>query len=96
MKERLNQEELTRILEQHQLYLKGKEGGLRVNLFCKDLTGLDFSGFNLRWACLAYSDLSGANFTDCRMKGIDLSNSNLTGANLSNLDLTDSNYTELD
>ena len=69
----MEQSELNLILEQHKLFLDGKEGK-RANLIGADLTG----------ANLKNADLQGAN-----LQGANLTGANLTGANLSNAILPD-------
>ena len=74
----MEQSELKDILEQHKLWLDGKEGK-RANLIGADLTG----------ANLKNADLQGANLTGANLTGANLTGANLTGANLSNAILPD-------
>ena len=92
----MTQEELDKIIEQHQHWLKedceGWEGmmaNLRwANLRWADLSDANLSGANLRWANLRWAnlsgaDLSGANLRWANLSGADLSGADLSGANLS-------------
>lgn len=68
------------ILEKHNKWLSGEDGGERANLSGADLCGANLAyanlyGANLREANLSYADLCGAN----------LSEANLCGANLKNI-----------
>ena len=51
--------ELKKILELHEKWLNGEEGGERANL----------SGANLRWANLSGANLSGANLSGANLTG---------------------------
>ena len=82
----MTQQELDKIVEQHQHWLKEDcEGweGMRANLYEADLTGADLTG-----ADLTRANLTGANLTEA-----DLTEANLTGANLTRADLTRANLT---
>ena len=81
----INQEELNKILKEHELWLKG-EGGKRANLKDIDLSYSNLKNANLKNANLSNTDLRCAN-----LKYADLSNANLKNANLSNADLSYSN-----
>ena len=72
----MTQQELDKIVEQHQHWLKEDcEGweGMKA-----DLSGANLKGANLRWADLRWANLEGAN-----LRGADLEGANLYGANLS-------------
>ena len=77
----ISQEELKKILKEHELWLKG-EGGK-----CADLSNVDLSYTNLRYTNLKYVDLSKANLSYADLRFIDLSNGNLKGADLEYTDL---------
>ena len=70
----MTQEELEKIVQQHQHWLKEDCEGW------EDMMA-DLRGANLRWADLREADLSGAD-----LRGADLSGANLSGANLSEAD----------
>jgi len=83
----MNSTELKLVLELHEKWLNGLEGGERANL-----TGVDLSNANLRcanlgkailrFANLSESDLIHANLSDANLIGASLSDANLIGANL--------------
>ena len=77
------EEELNRILEDHEMWLKG-EGGRRANLNNADLRDADLMGADLNYANLSYANLRGAD-----LRGADLRGANLNYANLNNADLRD-------
>ena len=73
----MSPEQLKEILDNHKMWLAGKEGGKRANLIDANLEGADLRGADLRGA-----DLSGAD-----LRGADLSGANLSGADLRGADL---------
>ena len=78
----INQEELKKILQKHEMWLKGEEGGERANLKNAYLSYASLRGINLSYADLSYANLSGAYLWDADLIDVDLS-----GANLKNADL---------
>ena len=105
--EKITEEELKEILEQHKLWLdSNKKKGKRANLSGVNLTDANLYCVNLRRADLSDADLSGAdlrraNLTDANLTGADLRRANLTGAylfyaNLTGADLTRANLTGAD
>ena len=73
----ITQEELNKIAEQHQHWLKEDCEGwedMRADLSRADLSGADLSGANLSWANLSRADLSGADLSGADLSGADLSN----------------------
>ena len=98
--EKITEEELREILEQHKLWLDSNETeGKCADLSDADLSGADLSdadlsgvnlyGADLRCADLSGADLSGAILTGADLTSVDLFAANLTGANLTNANLTD-------
>ena len=100
----LTTEQLKEILDLHQKWLNGEEGGAKANLRCADLRGADLrgadlrgadlSGANLRCADLRCADLRGADLRGANLRGVnlrraDLRGADLRGANLSGADLLD-------
>lgn len=89
------------ILRLHSLWVTGKEGGSRANLFgadlrgtdlsCVNLSGADLSGVNLSGADLRGSNLYNANLSRADLRGADLSDANLSDANLRDAKLSDAN-----
>ena len=57
----INQEELNKILKEHELWLKG-EGGKRA-----DLSNVDLSNVDLRYADLRYADLSNTDLSNIKI-----------------------------
>ena len=93
----MSPEQLKEILDNHEMWLAGKEGGKRADLrdadleradlrnaklIGADLRGADLEGADLRGADLRYADLEGAD-----LRGADLSGANLRGADLERADL---------
>ena len=63
----MNKKELSEVLENHEMWLKKEEGGVRADL-CD--------------AYLRYANLRGANLRDADLRGADLRGADLRGANL--------------
>ena len=78
---------LNEILQKHEMWLKGEEGGECADLSGADLRYTDLSGVDLRGADLRYADL----------RGSDLRHANLRCTNLSDVDLryADLRYADL-
>ena len=104
-------EELNEILEKHEIWLRGEEGGERADLWDTDLRGFDLIDINLSGADLRNSDLGDANlmyadlkyadlkYTDLsytNLSDADLRGANLMGANLSNTNLSDTDLSDAD
>ena len=90
----MTREELDKIFERHQHWLKKDcEGweGMKANLYGANLRGVNLSGVNLSWANLNRADLSWAN-----LRWADLRDANLRGANLSFADLRGANLSDAD
>ena len=100
----INQEELNKILKEHELWLKG-EGGKCADLSYADLIYANLSNANLEYANLEYADLSyvdltyanltHADLTYADLIHTDLSYSNLKDANLSNANLSNANLKDV-
>ena len=86
----INQEELNKILKEHELWLKG-EGGKRANLRRADLSNANLNHTNLMHADLKYADLSYANLRGADLRGANLRRANLEDADLSYSNLSNSN-----
>ena len=80
-------EELNEILEKHEIWLRGEEGGERADLWDTDLRGFDLIDINLSGADLRNSDLGDANLMYADLKYADLKYTNLSYTNLSDADL---------
>ena len=96
----MTQEELDKIIEQHQHWLKEdcegwedmkadlRDANLRgANLYCANLRGADLSGANLHGANLHGTNLSEADLSRANLHGANLRGANLSEANLSEADL---------
>lgn len=91
----INQEELNKILKEHELWVKGK-GGKRANLRCANLENADLEYVNLKYADLKYAnlsntDLSNADLRYTNLRCVDLRYTDLRYTNLSHADLSYSN-----
>ena len=98
---KINDEELRKILNLHEKWLRGEENGIRADLSWTDLKDMDLSYANLTAANLdytilensdlSYSFLSRANLSCANLKNANLSYTNLDHANFLNACLTDVN-----
>ncbi len=75
---KIGKDELQKILRRHELWVCGEPRGQKAKL-----SGMDFSGVNLRDCCLAGAEFYGANLRRAILMSADLSNANLDGADLS-------------
>ena len=94
----MSQEELNKIVEQHQHWLKEDCEGwedMRANLSEADLCGANLSGANLRRADLSGAKLCRANLSEADLSEADLCGANLCRANLSEADLSGANQFRL-
>ena len=71
----MTKEDLDKVLENHKLWIHGKEGGQRANLSgenlrCADLRDANLKGANLRCANLSNADLRNADFTNAKLMQI--------------------------
>ena len=90
----MTQEELDKIIEQHQHWLKKDCEGwedMRADLSEANLSWANLSDANLSWANLRGANLSMANLSIAKLIGADLSEANLSEANLSWANLSDAN-----
>ena len=95
----MTQEELDKIVEQHQHWLKEDCEGwedMRADLSMKDLSGLNLESANLKFADLESANLKSANlkFADlesANLKCADLESANLKCANLGSANLESAN-----
>lgn len=77
---RVSQIELDRIVARHQLWLDQKTGGALANFSGRDLGGLKFGRWDLRYASFAGANLSGIHATDTRFCYCDFTAADLSGA----------------
>lgn len=74
----MTQDELDKILDAHQKWLKGEEGGV-----CADLKSVDLSGADLGHVNLSGADLRSVNLHGVNLSRVNLFQTNLRSANLS-------------
>lgn len=77
---RVSQAELDRIVARHQLWLDRKTGGALANFSGRDLSGLKFGRWDLRYASFAGANLSGIHATETRFCYCDFTTADLSGA----------------
>src|SRR5229473_763238 len=83
-----NGKTLAEILEAHERFFRGKEGGVRADLTGAELSRMDLSGTNLSGAILRNANLEGTDLRRAKLPGADLSAANLRKADLRNTDMT--------
>ena len=83
----MSPEQLKEILDNHKMWLAGKEGGKRADLRFADLEDADLRGANLRDADLRGADLRGADLRYANLRYADLRGANLRDADLRGADL---------
>ena len=82
----MTKKELKVILDKHNLWLEGREGGVRA-----DLEGAYLIGANLKNTNLEYANLIGTNLIGTNLEGANLYGANLKGATLIDANLEDAN-----
>ena len=95
----MTQEELDKIVEQHQHWLKEDCEGwkdMRANLTRANLAGADLTRANLAGANLTRAYLTGANLTDANLARANLARADLTRANLTGANLYEANLEDAD
>ena len=75
-------EEIKDVLDSHQKWINGEDGGKRANLREADLREADLSGANLHLANLSEANLRGAHLRGANLRGADLRGADLRGADL--------------
>ena len=83
----MDQNELRVVLEKHQKWLRGEEGGERANLQRADLQRADLQMADLQMADLQWADLQRADLQGAYLQGADLQRAYLRGADLQGADL---------
>src|SRR6266481_1839862 len=93
-----NGKSLADILEAHERFFSGKDGGIRADLTGANLSHADLSGGNFTGAILRNANLEGSDLRKAKLPGADLSGADmgvailretdLTGADLSGVDLS--------
>src|SRR6185437_11698768 len=85
-------EEIVRIFEAHERWLKKQGGGMRADLTFQDLSGANLQGIVLRAAKLTGCDLSFARLAGADLRQCDLFSADLHGADLTEADLRGANF----
>ena len=83
----MTDENIKKIIKEHEKWLKGTGKGARANLRGADLYGADLREANLRGADLREANLSGADLYGANLSGADLCGADLRGADLRGADL---------
>src|SRR2546428_12285194 len=84
-----NGKTLAEILEAHERFFRGKDGGARADLTGTDLSRMDLSGANLSGAILRNANLEGTDLRRGKLTGADLSAANPPKAGLPHTDMTE-------
>ena len=79
--------EIKKVLDSHQKWINGEDGGERAHMRLADLRGANLRGADLREANLSGVDLSGADLSGADIRGADLCRADIRGANLQSADL---------
>ena len=83
----ISEKELKEKLELHRKWLRGEEGGIKLDLRNTDLRHADLRQVDLRCAKLNNSDLRNSNLYEASLKGANLNNVDLRYADLESADL---------
>lgn len=83
----MTNDELKKIIEKHEKWLKDQEGGEHANLSCANLRDANLSCANLRGANLYCANLCGTDLRGTNLYGADLRGAALCGADLCGTDL---------
>ena len=75
-----NGKSVAAILEAHERFFSGKEGGARADLAGANLSRADFTKINLAGAILRNANLEGSDLRGARLPGADLSGARLRKA----------------
>ena len=86
----------TEQLELHAKWLRGDDGGQRLDLYGADLRGADLRGADLRDANLRDANLYGADLRGAYLNDADLYGADLRGADLRDADLRDAYLNDAD
>ena len=95
----MTQEELDKIVEQHQHWIKEDCEGwkdMKADLSRADLSAANLRGANLLGAKLSRANLSRADLSRADLSAADLSGANLLGADLSGANLSEANLSRAD
>src|SRR5258708_40093534 len=81
-----NGKTLAEILEAHERFFRGKEGGVRADLTGAELSRMDLSGTNLSGAILRNANLGGTDLRRAKLPRADVAASKLRNPDLRNAD----------
>jgi len=89
---KISQQELDEILDRHEAFADGRQGGERAKLGMYDMSYLDFtgrqlSGIEMTGALLCHCDLSNADLSDANLFGADMRFAYAVGACMDRADL---------
>src|SRR5258708_5046170 len=84
-----NGKSLVEILEAHERFFSGKDGGTRADLTGADLSNADLSGANLSGTILRNAHLESSDLRKAKLPRADRSGANLKKADLRNTDMTE-------
>jgi uncharacterized protein YjbI with pentapeptide repeats len=87
----MTDDELKKIIERHEKWLKDQEGGERANLRDANLRDANLCGAKLCGADLCGANLCDANLRDANLRGANLCGAKLCGADLCGANLCDAN-----
>ena len=87
----MTSEEIKDVLDSHQKWINGEDGGKRANLRRANLSGADIRRADLRWVDLSKADLRWVDLSKANLRGADLREANLSEANLHWADLREAN-----
>ena len=79
--------EIKKVLDSHQKWINGEDGGERAHMRGADLREANLRGADLREANLSGVDLSGADLSGADLSGANLCRADIRGANLQLADL---------
>src|SRR5882724_5669624 len=84
-----NGKRLSDILDAHERFFRGKEGGEQADLAGADLSHADLQGVNLSGAILRHANLESSDLRRAKLPHADFSGANLHEADLRNTDMTE-------
>ena len=89
---KINQAELEKKLELHQMWLNDNPAGCQLDLSSHCLRNVNLKGSDLQYANIKEADLQGLNLNGCDLRYADISCSYLEGVKLEDADLEGANF----
>ena len=83
----MEREEMRKVLDLHEKWVRKESGGICANLWRANLRGACLRGANIRGAYLRGADLQGADLRGADLQGADLQGANLRGTDLRGADI---------